>query len=1188
MSDSTSLFYLTSEYTLEEERVSEGARGGTLASGPSLFETLELGGVTALGLVPDEGVYFIANIASASGNDATSVIYEETIGQTPSFTAGFMTVSAPFTINSAGDTGQAGITGLDADAQTNQLYFATGSNFDVSQFGADFTGTPTTKTLATLPGPAQAMVFDQKDSAAYFAIVTGNVSSFYPLTGSYAYTHELQQTGQINSNYIYKVSGVTPNASGNLAGGTLAVVPLNDGKIQAEALDTATDTLYFITTGALGATSEHVGLYSISLSGDSGEINTIWSEAVGSGNSLTALANMVDIAIDPATGDYYISTGPNGAQSAIYSGNVGDIGAAPTLMAAANQVPGGDGQAVPSLLDVVDGPSITGISLFAIDGNQGAQGGTIGPSDTVTIAVTFDENVSIISIPVFQLNNGGQAIYESGAGTNVLLFTYTPGGGQYDTDLATATLDDLVADYDGVPVANPSDTVALGVAVDLVPPSVTLTGTSLEAIQGGAAVKPLAGNPLIHDPDGSFILNGAAVTIANYRAGDLLMYDGETSGSLGSAVTWVSANGTLTFIGRGSANLFQALLGGVTYQDTGTDESTGAHPTRVLDYSVTEINNGVTEISSLVSTTLQIDRAPEAVAGGYGVSVAAGAQETGNALTGDSDPDGDQLTLASVSYDGVAESPGTALVGAYGTLEFSADGRFSYSATDISAIDAAPAGAPPVDQFTLTVTDPAGATTTEAFFVTINRPPTLSGGGMVTFHDGYPVGVDPSLAIDDPDQSAGDLISGARIEISSGFLAGDTLSVDTSGLPDLNVSYNAATGVLDITGADTAADYQAAMRSLSFSSSAADPTDGGADTERGITYQVEDQAGLTSNLAAATVDVSDMPCFLAGTRIATPAGPVPVEALAVGDAVLTVRPGGPASRRIIWTGKRRLTIARHRQPEAVRPIRILAGAFGPGRPARPLSVSPHHALYVDGHLFEAISLVNGATVYPDMDCAEITYHHFELDSHDIVLAENLPAESFLDTGSRAMFEQPGPFPPHPDAAPPRDAAFCVPVIRSGPALHAVRQNLLDGAGAMGFTVTEEIEMALLAGGRPAARVPAAPGWFSFALPPGLGRAVLLCPTGVPGHLHPEPGDLRRLGVCIGGLAIHDASGAAAIALDDPGHRGFHPPEGAHRWTNAAAGIALPPYQGAARLDIAIIAAAARWRGVTPRALDLAS
>jgi hypothetical protein len=47
-------------------------------------------------------------------------------------------------------------------------------------------------------------------------------------------------------------------------------------------------------------------------------------------------------------------------------------------------------------------------------------------------------------------------------------------------------------------------------------------------------------------------------------------------------------------------------------------------------------------------------------------------------------------------------------------------------------------------------------------------------------------------------------------------------------------------------------------------------------------------------------------------------------------------------------------------------------------------------------------LVNGATVAQQaVDHAE--YFHIELVEHDILLAEGLPAESYLDTGNRDAF-----------------------------------------------------------------------------------------------------------------------------------------------------------------------------------------
>ena len=80
-----------------------------------------------------------------------------------------------------------------------------------------------------------------------------------------------------------------------------------------------------------------------------------------------------------------------------------------------------------------------------------------------------------------------------------------------------------------------------------------------------------------------------------------------------------------------------------------------------------------------------------------------------------------------------------------------------------------------------------------------------------------------------------------------------------------------------------------------------------------------------------------------------------MEELAIGDRVVTVRENGPATRKIVWAGRRSIDISRHPGPELVLPVRILAGAFAPGLPERDLRLSPHHAVYANGRLFEAIA-----------------------------------------------------------------------------------------------------------------------------------------------------------------------------------------------------------------------------------------
>jgi autotransporter-associated beta strand protein len=54
--------------------------------------------------------------------------------------------------------------------------------------------------------------------------------------------------------------------------------------------------------------------------------------------------------------------------------------------------------------------------------------GDLGPGKTVSFTVTMSEPVKIIGgKPFLMLNNGGEAIYKSGSGTNVLTFSYTVG-----------------------------------------------------------------------------------------------------------------------------------------------------------------------------------------------------------------------------------------------------------------------------------------------------------------------------------------------------------------------------------------------------------------------------------------------------------------------------------------------------------------------------------------------------------------------------------------------------------------------------------------------------------------------------------------------------------------------------------------------------------------------------------------
>ena len=78
--------------------------------------------------------------------------------------------------------------------------------------------------------------------------------------------------------------------------------------------------------------------------------------------------------------------------------------------------------------------------------------------------------------------------------------------------------------------------------------------------------------------------------------------------------------------------------------------------------------------------------------------------------------------------------------------------------------------------------------------------------------------------------------------------------------------------------------------------------------------------------------------------------------------------------------------------ETVQPVMIAPDALADGVPGRPLFVSPDHGVFLDGVLVPAKELLNWTTIRQDNTAMEVEYYHLELAQHDIIFAENVPAE----------------------------------------------------------------------------------------------------------------------------------------------------------------------------------------------------
>lgn len=144
-------------------------------------------------------------------------------------------------------------------------------------------------------------------------------------------------------------------------------------------------------------------------------------------------------------------------------------------------------------------------------------------------------------------------------------------------------------------------------------------------------------------------------------------------------------------------------------------------------------------------------------------------------------------------------------------------------------------------------------------------------------------------------------------------------------------------------------------------------------------------------------------CVQRGTLIETALGPVAVEDLETGTRVKTLDSGPQPVR---WIGARRLRPVDFLRAPELRPIRIGAGALGPGCPAQDLLVSPQHRVLVSGWkaelyfgqleiLVPAKALVNDHDIRIAHDVEDVEYFHVLFDRHEIMLTNGAPTESFF-------------------------------------------------------------------------------------------------------------------------------------------------------------------------------------------------
>ena len=720
--------------------------------------------------------------------------------------------------------------------------------------------------------------------------------------------------------------------------------------------------------------------------------------------------------------------------------------------------------------------------------------------------------------------------------------------------------------------------------VSLPLPNFTSAGTA--AIEGGAAVNLLTPTSASTDAsNGDYV--GATVQITgggfssneNSTNDDHLSVAGQTSGLVAGTAITVSYNAsteTLSLSGYDTIADYNNVLKNIQYSVTGQNPTNyGQDLSRTITWTLLDGQSNIPAGSQNSTTTTvnisPVHTAPVLAGGGDSVNYPAGGAgvviDSGLTI---SDVDSLDIASATVSItsgaqttdelnftnqngitgfyaNGVLTLSGTATVANYQTALKSVTYSSSSSDPEVAATDLTRTISWSVDDGF--ASNHGSNTVTSTVNVGAVAPSLSGAGNTVTYPYGGPaIAIDPSLAVSDADSTT---LASANVSIASP-VAGDQLNFTTQN----GITGSYASGVLTLSGTATLADYQAALDSITFSSSSTDDTLGGTDLTRTISWAVNNGAATNagSNIVTSTVDVT--PCYRQGTRILTARGDIAVEDLREGDIAITA---DGERRPVMWIGFRKLDLRKHPDPRAVWPVRISAGAFGENQPRRDLWVSPGHNILVENVLVPASLLANGATI-AQVETDTVTYYHVELDAHDILLAEGLPAESYLDCGNRNAFANGGgALELYPDFRPKHWSETCLPIHKDGPKVEAAKTRLLARAEALGHILTRDPDLRLIADGRVIHPARGDRRRHVFDVPPGARTLALASRQWRPGHMSPGSADDRLLGVLVTGLECDGV--AQPLAVMDEGWRAVESAD--WRWTG---GLAVLP---SARREIVV-------------------
>jgi hypothetical protein len=287
------------------------------------------------------------------------------------------------------------------------------------------------------------------------------------------------------------------------------------------------------------------------------------------------------------------------------------------------------------------------------------------------------------------------------------------------------------------------------------------------------------------------------------------------------------------------ANGFGTPYTSFTFQVQDNGGGTDLDPTpNTMTINVTAINDPPSFTIAGNPPPVSQDAGPQTVLN-FATSISAGPNEAGQTLTFNITPNG---TTGTLTFSGTPAINSTT-----GTLTYTATNGTNGTATFNVTLSDNGSNTPPN----------SNTSGTQSFTITVNSPNaspviTTTAGNLAYTENAGAVAIDPGLTVTDADNTD---LAGATVAITAGFVSAQDTLAFTNQL-GITGSYNSGTGVLTLTGTTTVANYQTALRTVTYQNSSDNPT-----ASRTITFTATDGISTpgTATRGIAITAVNDAP-----------------------------------------------------------------------------------------------------------------------------------------------------------------------------------------------------------------------------------------------------------------------------------------------------------------------------------------